>query len=230
MVSTAQSDQLRQAQAGLRAVVERDLSAFFASLDMSNPERARDELLRFVPVLVRTYGESASAFAADWFDDVRAAERVPGRFRAVMVDSPYLDATEGTARRAAGALFTDTPNLALAALLPSVGKYVLAAGRQTIVTSTARDPRASGWQRVIRAGACRFCRMLAGRGDVYKESTAHFASHGDCNCAAAPSWDRDAPEVDVALYEVSKRTSSMTPEQHEDHAARVREYLAGMDD
>lgn len=226
MVSAADTARLRAAQVGVRRLVERDLSSFFMSLDLSRPERVRDELLRFVPVLVRAHGESAAAIAADWYDDLRAGERVPGRFRAVMVGSPYLDATEGTVRRAAGSLFTDTPGLALTTLLPSMGKYVLAAGRQTIAASTFQDPQASGWQRVVRAGACNFCRMLHGRGAVYRESTAHFASHKSCNCAAAPSWDRDAPEVDVRLYEVSKRTSAMTPEQREEHNARVREYLA----
>lgn len=222
MVSPADADRLRRAQAGIRTLVERDLAAFFASLDLDRPESARDALLEVVPLLVAQYGESAAAVAADWYDEQRAAERVPGRFRAQMAESPYLGAaTVGMVRRAAGALFTAQPESALVTLTASTGKYVLAAARQTIVTSTERDPRSSGWQRVTRAGACGFCRMLAGRGDVYKESSVHFASHGDCNCAAAPSWDPDAPEVDVSLYEASKRTTSMTPQQKAEHNALI---------
>jgi hypothetical protein len=209
MPSRAETERLRQAQVGLRSLVERDLRAFWSSLDLNKPEAARDALLRFVPDLVATYGESAAALAADWYDEVRALERIPGRFRAVM-DPPNEDvALVETVRRSAGALFTDNPGDALVGITAKAGKYALAGARRTIITSTDRDPRASGWQRVTRAGACRFCRLLAGRGDVYKESTVHFAAHGDCNCAASPSWDQSAPEVDVRLYEASKRTTRL---------------------
>lgn len=225
MVSPAEADRLRQAQIGVRRLVERDLTAFFASLDLSRPEVARDALLEYVPYLVETYGDSAAAVAADWYDEVRSAESVPGRFRALAQPSPYQSAVEETVRRAAGSLFTDSPAGTLTALLAPSGKYVLAAGRQTIATSTARDPRASGWQRVTRVGACGFCRMLSGRGGVYREATAHFAAHGDCNCAAVPSWDPNAPEVDVALYKASQRTTLMGPDQRERHNALIQRAI-----
>lgn len=225
MPTRADAERLRLAQEGVRALVERDLRFVFPSLNLANPEDAAAALRAYIPALVRQYGESAAAVAADWYDETRAAARIPGKFRAVMVDSPYQDAAEGLARRAAGALFTPTPEDALTTLLPAVGKYVLAASRATIQTSVHADPRASGWQRVTRSGACGFCRMLSGRGDVYKESTAHFASHGDCNCAAVPSWDSSAPEVDVSLYKASQRTTGMTPEQKADHNFRIQRAI-----
>lgn len=209
MVSRAEAERLRLAQSGIRALVERDLAAFFDALNLDRPEAARDALLDFMPALVAQYGEAAAAVAADWYDEMRAAERVPGRFRAQVQDSPYQDAVEPTVRRAAGALFTDNPAEALTALAASSGKYALAAGRQTIVYSTDHDPRTSGWERVVRSGACGFCRMLHGRGAVYKESTVHFAAHKECNCAAVPSWDPNAPEVDVAQYEASQRMTAL---------------------
>lgn len=209
MVSAVDEAELRQALIGVRALVERDLTAFFTSLNLDRPESARDQLLEFVPLLVSQYGEVAASFAADWYDEMRDAEGMPGRFRAETQDSPYEDATEGLVRRAAGALFTESPVDALVALTASAGKYALAAGRETITAATDRDPRASGWKRVTRSGSCRFCRMLAQRGAVYKESSAFFASHGDCNCAAVPSWDQSAPEVDVFAYEASARMSGL---------------------
>ena len=225
MVSPADAERLRLAQVGVRRLVERDLAEFWASLNLDRPEAARDALLEFVPLLVEQYGESSAAIAADWYDDQRDLAGVRGRFRADMASSPYLDAVEPTVRRAAGALFTTTPGEALVALTASSGKYALAAGRQTIVGATGRDPRASGWQRVTRPGACGFCRMLHGRGAVYRESTVHFAAHGECNCAAVPSWDASAPEVDVRLYEASKRTTAMTPEQKAEHNALIRRAI-----
>ena len=230
MVSRAQAERLRKAQIGIRTLVERDLEAFWASLDLARPERVRDELLDFVPVLVQAYGESAAALAADWYDEMRAAARAPGRFTADMDVPDETEAVEATVRRASAALFTDTPADALVAIQSKAGKYALNGARQTVMHSTAHDPAASGWKRVTRSGACRLCRMLEGRGGVYKESTAHFASHGDCNCAAVPSWDRRAPEVDVRLYEASKRTSRMTPAQRERHNAQMRSYLEAYDD
>lgn len=225
MPSPSEIERLRQAQIALRRLVERELAGMFGSLNLNNPERAAVMLRDYIPALVARYGEAAASIAADWYDETRAAEGVAGAFRAVLMASPYLDAAEPLARRAAGALFTPRPSDALTTLQSSVGKYVLAASRETIATSTARDPWASGWKRVTRSGSCGFCRMLAGRGGVYKESTAHFASHGDCNCAAVPSWDERAPEVDVELYRASQRTTGMSPEQKARHNALIREAI-----
>jgi hypothetical protein len=227
MVSRADADRLRSAQIGVRRLVERDLAAFWGSLNLNHPEAARDALLAFVPALVTSYGESAASVAADWYDDVRAAERVRGRFRAAMVVPDETEAVQGVVRRAAGALFTDEPAAALASITGRAALYALEGSRQTVMRSTHRDPQASGWQRVARPGACRFCRLLEGRGAVYKEATAHFAAHGgakggECNCAAVPSWDRDAPEVDVRLYEASKRTTGMSEAEKVRHNALIQ--------
>jgi hypothetical protein len=225
MVSRADAERLRAAQAAVRALVERDLLAFWESLDLRRPEAARDALLGFVPFLVERYGEMAAVFAADWYDEVRAAEGVPGRFRAEVAPPAETVAVVETTRRLAGALFTDRPQDMLPGLTSKAGKFALVGSRETVTRAVARDPRASGWQRVTRVGACRFCRMLAGRGAVYREATAHFASHGDCNCAAVPSWDQDAPEVDVTLYRASQRTSSMSEQQKAAHNALIRDAL-----
>lgn len=226
MVERADAERLRQAQIGVRRLVVRDLEAFWTSLDpVGRPEATRDALIAFTQALVASYGEQAASVAADWFDDVRAAERVPGRFRARMVVPDESDAVAGTVRRAAGALFTDDPRAALASIIAVAPKYALTGARQTIIASTDADPRASGWQRVTRSSACRFCRMLAGRGDVYRQASVHFASHDDCNCAAVPSWDPDAPEVDVNVYRASQRTTGMTDEQRDRHNYAIRRAL-----
>lgn len=228
MPTQADAERLRRAQEGVRALVLRDLNAFWSSLNLRNPERARNALLEYIPLLVARFGESAAAVAADWYDEARAAEAVPGRFRATMADSPYMDASEPLVRRAAGALFTDVPAGALLTLAATVPKYVLAASRATISQSADRDPRSSGWQRVASGGACKFCRGLAGRGAIYKEASVHFASHDDCNCAAVPSWDPNAPEVDVSVYRASQRTTFMTPSQKEAHNAGIQAWLASI--
>jgi len=234
VVSAADTAALRTAQAGIRALVKRDLAAFFTSLNLDRPESARDQLLEFVPLLVTEYGEQAAAFASDWYDELRASEGAPGRYRAEMIVPDEAVAVEATVRRAAGALFTDTPTDALYTISGKAAKYALSGARETVTRSTDRDPHASGWQRITRSGACGFCRMLAGRGAVYKESTVHFAAHGgakggECNCAAAPSWDPDAPEVDVMLYEASARLSGLrraAANGNQDAQRRLAEHSA----
>lgn len=210
---------------GIRRLVERDLAAFFGALNLSRPEVARDALMEFVPALVERYGSAAAAMAAEWYDEYRAEAGVRGRFRALPITPDESAATLGTVRRAAGHLFTDDPTAALLAISAKAAKYALAAARRTVTASSIADPASGGWQRVTRPGSCRFCLMLAGRGAVYRRETADFASHDDCNCAAKPSWDKNAPEVDVRLYEASKRTSNMSPEQHERHTQAIREVL-----
>src|SRR5881392_704504 len=109
MPSHSDVQQLRAEYKAIRGLVERDLRELWASLDLSRPEAARDVLLQVVPALVDSYGDAAAAVAAEWYDDMRAAAGVRGRFRALPQESVYLTAAEGTVRRAAGDLFTENP-------------------------------------------------------------------------------------------------------------------------
>jgi hypothetical protein len=63
-------------------------------------------------------------------------------------------------------------------------RMTMMGGRDTVVRASTKDPAAEGWERVIEAGACAFCAMLAGRGAVYKESTVDFRAHDHCHCTA----------------------------------------------
>jgi len=231
MPSRADVEALQAANRGLTRLAERDLRAFWATLDLTRPERARDLLLQFTPALVEQYGEAAATVAADFYDDLRAAEGVPGRFSARMADPVSAERVQARTRFAAQHLFTESPDQMLAFLAGAVSKYVLEPGRATIVESTAADPAAAGWHRETRssetyASGCDFCRRLVSRGAVYKESTARFAAHDDCHCVALPSWDANAPEVEAMAYVASQRTSRMSPAQREAHNKRVREWLA----
>jgi len=231
MPSRADVETLQAANRGLVTLARRDLQAFWATLDLTRPERARDLLLEFTPVLVERYGEAAATVAADFYDDLRASERAPGRFSARMADPVSVERVQARTRFGAQHLFTDAPDQMLTFLAGAVTKYVLEPGRATIVQSTAADPAAVGWHREARpsesyTSGCRFCQMLVSRGAVYKESTVRFAAHDDCNCVALPSWDANAPEVDAMAYVASQRTSRMSPAQREAHNKRVRDWIA----
>src|SRR5690606_15993287 len=202
------------------------LAAFWDTLDLSNPVGARNALLEFMPALTDQYGEAAAILAADWYDALRESEGVPGVYVATLATTVPEEVVATRTRFGAGHLWTDNPGQTLAFLLGVAQEYVLQPGRDTITQSAMRDPAAAGWHRETRGSACAFCRLLAGRGDVYREATASFAAHADCNCVAAPSWDAGAREVPASAYVASERTSRMSPEQRERHRATIRDYLA----
>jgi len=192
MVTDSQAGTLREIQSGVSVLVRGELDGFFGSLNLSKPEKMRDALLQFVPLIVRRYGEGAASVAADWYDEVRAGAKVRARFRAQVANPVEADRVEKMVRFAARHLFTDTPALMLPAIDGAVGRYAIEPARMTIVRSAEKDPDAAGWGRRARADACDFCQMLAGRRGSYlyrSRSTAHFDAHDDCSCVAVPSWD-----------------------------------------
>lgn len=231
MATATQVQFIRAQNEAIVRLATRDLAAFWSTLDLSRPETARNALLRFTPVLVDQYGQAAASIAADWYEDVRAAERVRVPYRARVAEPVAAEVVQARTRFGAGHLFTESPEVTQTFLASALTKYVLQPGRDTIVENARRDPAAAGWHRETRPSAtyaigCDFCRMLAGRGAVYKQATARFAAHGDCHCVAVPSWDSNAPEVDAMVYTASERTSAMSPAQRARHNERVRDWIA----
>lgn len=230
MATAVDVARMKAANKGIVTLATRDLSAFWATLNLTKPEAARDALLRFLPTLTDAYGDVAASVAADWYDDLREAAGVRSGYSVALAENTPHAAVRQRTRFGATHLFTDTPDQTLAFLTSAVSKYVLAPGWDTIQENSIRDPAASGWHREVRAGACKFCRMLAGRGAVYKKATAHFAAHDNCNCVALPSWDKNAPEVSTDQYVASERTSKMKPARREQHRERIQSYLDSMPD
>lgn len=226
-MTTPDEARLREGLSVVADLARQELVAFWSSLDLSaDPQVLLDALLDFVPVLTSRYGALAGDVAAEFYDELRAAQGVPGRFRAVAASLTPDEAVIGRVRSSSVHLFDGVdPSLTLRALGGSLIKYVLQPGRDTIRENTFRDPQARGWRRITRSGSCDFCRGLEQRGAVYLERTVRFAAHGDCYCAAAPNWDPNAPEVDVRAYQASARTANMTPEQRDRHNQNIREWL-----
>lgn len=226
-----QANELRLGQAEIRRLVEsrmNEIVDYLAGRPGLTPQQFRNSLISQTNLVVSQYGDIAASMAAEWYEDIRISEGVRGTFRALPQASPYdSDAVEGMVRRAVGPMFDESPDVAavMRTVAQNAGKYVLAASRETVRKNSFIDPRGAGFQRIARPGSCDFCLMLVGRGAVYKRETAFFASHGACNCAAVPSWDRGAPEVDVALYEASKRTTGMSEKARSAHSRSVQSYL-----
>ncbi|ODA90230.1 hypothetical protein ATY41_10740 [Leifsonia xyli subsp. xyli] len=158
------------------------------TLNLNTPEAARDALLGFMPQLTTKYGDIAATVSADWFDQERSLERVPGVFRADLAPVVAADAVTKTVRYAAGGLFTENLTSTLGNLSLAAAKYALQPGRNTITHNAIRDN--AGWARIpTGAKTCAFCLVMASRGFVYgSASTAgqHDKYHGDCDCVAVP--------------------------------------------
>jgi len=216
MPSRADVETLQAANRGLVTLARRDLQAFWSTLDLTRPERARDLLLEFMPALVEQYGEVAASVAADWYDDLRAAQRGPGGYRAQMASGAEVAAVQGSTRYGAGHLFTEAPSSMLPHLTLEVSRFVLQAGRNTLVQSASRDPWKPRWARVPSgAETCAFCLMLASRGPVYLSEAAAGkqgmnAYHGDCDCVPTPIFPTDDlpegydPDALYAQYEEAR--------------------------
>ena len=179
----------RRDLAELTGLAEQDLALIWR--DFNTADAARDGLIELLPRLVSIYGSAAATLGADWFDELRDAAAVKGRFRAIPADLPDQGRTDALARWGIGPLFQAEPDFDTALVNVSGGlqRIVMNADRESVVRSSIQDRSARGWQRVGSGRSCEFCSMLLGRGAVYSEASADFLSHDRCNCGAEPVFD-----------------------------------------
>lgn len=210
------SSQYRSGIRALSSLAQKDIDVIFR--EVSNAALVREALADVLPGLIETYGMAAATLAADWYDDLREQKGVKKAFEAIPaeVGAGGADALAGYA---ISPLFGANPDASTARSLLAGGlqRRIADAGRLTIMESSLADPSASGWQRETDGNACAFCEMLAGRGSVYSEAGADFASHDACGCSAVPAFDGQ-PKL-VKPYTPSSRNIS------DADRVRVREYL-----
>lgn len=164
-------------------------------------------------VALAGYGESRD-LSLEYVREFRAAEGAFGTFRPV--PAPDFDTRKATARlnaagseayaraRRAGRSVGDARETALVGMSGAVTEQVLAGGRETVLASAKADPEARGWARIAGPGACAFCRMMAGRGPVYRTiTTASFKPHDHCTCAV---------EIVYYGYEMNARSKVFSQE------------------
>lgn len=203
---------LRSETAALTRLARRDLDALWRMV--ARGAAAEVALRDLLPTIVEQYGTAGAALAAEWYDEQREKAGVSGQWTA----EPIRSSDRGSQSLIGWALAAATDDAALAALiLGGVQRRIADHVRYTVAGNSVADPAASGWQRVARGDGCAFCQMLAGRGAVFSEASADFASHDDCNCAAVPAWS--GQPVPVKPYTPSLRGAS------DADRARVREYL-----
>lgn len=179
-----------------------------------------DALYELLPDVIDTYGSAAQSLAADYYENLREVEEAPGRFTPI-VEPP---ATTGSGALIGWATATATDDRAFQQLIfGGVQRRIVNQSRDVVTRSAIADPSARGWMR-IGSGKCDFCMTLIGRGAVYTERTADFASHDGCGCNAAPAFNPAQVRTVKSAFVASARRRSEETKAADNE--RVREWMA----
>lgn len=208
-MSTAAVLAFKRQRDDVAALAYEEVLRFWRTLDVSDPVGVVRALEAFIPEVVQAYGDVGAAIAADFYDDLR--DNAPGvrrAYRARLGDAVPIEQARASTRWAASTYVKGTtgPEQALANVLSITQRLTLAPSRETVRVNAERDPEAKGWARYASADGCRFCRFLAGRGEVYSGETVRFAAHDSCGCVAVPAWGGKA--ASALQYVASSRTAS----------------------
>ncbi|MFF5793687.1 hypothetical protein ACFY5D_16700 [Paeniglutamicibacter sp. NPDC012692] len=155
--------------------------------------------------IIQTYGQVVATHAAQQFDSLRAANKVPGRFTALVAKTPerarvnaHIGAVIEPIFRGAGS----NPGLAYKQVQGLVDRMVQEPFRRTIDENVGRSgSRAQGYARVPSSSEpCDFCLMLASRGAVYGPKSGKYRADGKkfhslCYCQLIPVFD-DRTEIE----------------------------------
>lgn len=194
---------------GLSAVMQREFTRIWFRLNLNDPDVLRDPLAAVLAEVAEKYGTAAATLAADFYDDIREdVVKAGARFTPKLAQTPGPERFKSLAGWGIGPLFGGDPDptTALHKLNGGLTLVVNNVYRETIMESSIADPAARGWQRVADGNACGFCQMLEGRGAVYSESSADFASHDHCGCSAEPAFEGEP--IPVQPYTPSERRVS----------------------
>jgi len=235
----------RAAQLAARAGSLRELIRLWAVVDPTNLSRTIDTFARAAAILAGD-GEFRSAeISARYYPlfrrvEIGAAGSVVRPAARTSVDilaseirgaalSGIIDARRG------GLSVPAASQRGLVRVAGTLGKLILNGGRRTIIDAIHADPKALGYARVTSGDPCAFCRMLAGRGPVYKtEKSANFEPHGSCGCVGEPVYPGSKPVGDAAKYaaeyaeaqRVARQDGTASTGTSNDQLNNYRRYLA----
>ena len=191
-----EAHRLAQARLGARTVAQ--MLAAWNILDVEDLEATTGPWLQAAVPLVQAQHRQSAILAADYMRAFRAVQlgtltgptAVLAEFDPKRVTTS-LTVTGPVSLKAAMARGVDLATAADTAQARSAAagmRQSLAGGRETIAATTTADPRAVGYVRVTSDKACEFCSMLADRGAVYSDDTAHFDAHDGCSCSGEPVY------------------------------------------
>ena len=194
-------------------------------------ERSVQAILEATQTVVPAYYDATGELAAAWYDELRDEANPRTVYTPTIIGDPETDWIEREVGRYARELRDvdgETLQLMLAREALRLAEKEVARGfRDTTVGNTRMDSDAIGWSRVARLTACKFCTMLAGRRTLYRsESSARFAAHTSCHCAARAEFrgGDHGPEANVMQYRASSKRAR-DDETQERRNRELRKYL-----
>lgn len=189
----------RAQQLLLRRATYAGVSRLWSALDFNDLDASYPRMAVPMAQMVERNRQTSSGLAATYVRNMRKSHKITGRLDLLLAEPLIVDqftaslhtVSVASLKRSTGQKVAES--LALANALTetqgAMARLVMNAGRETVTRTVTNDPRAAGWQRVLGGGGCDFCRMLAGRGDVYREGTADFEAHDHCGCSAEPVYE-----------------------------------------
>lgn len=213
----------RRLQLTLSAAAVRDLLRLWGTVDPANLAETLAPFVQAGAIIVRAGRRASAAAASRYYVDFRRLEGTAGQVVLTLPELPPADVVEGGLRGAGLAGITRARERGKTAAEAHANGYVklagtatglvLGGGRQTLMGALQADPAARGWQRVTDGSPCAFCRMIAGRGIVFKgEGSADFQAHGHCGCSAEPAFEgsRTRPENERFAAEWQEATQGLS--------------------
>lgn len=179
----------------LRAETLRDLLRIWPAFNPSDSGAYRGWEVGVATIIRRDFQRQSALAAAYLKAHAQASGTTPGQIRpATSLPAEQVGtslrvtslAAYGKAR-AAGKLPDQALDIALVRSSGAATRLALTGGRSVILNTTTQDRRYAGWQRTGNP-QCDFCKLLIGRGAVYKEATATFDAHDHCGCSAEPAY------------------------------------------
>lgn len=206
-------------------------TAALAEIRAAAPDLSPDPIegaLGAISLLVPSYYDATGALAVAWYDERRSEATPSTLYTPQIVGDPTTDWIDREVEQALRDMDVDAEAARILDEAYALAEKEIARGfRDSMLGNLRQDVDAIGWSRVARAGACKFCVMLAGKGSVYRsESTAIFAAHKNCHCAARPEFrgGEYGPEANVVQYLASSRRAKEESVQAARNK-RVRAYL-----
>lgn len=208
MAATVEASRLteahRVAQARLGADTVRLVLAAFPLLDGTDLDGTLARWLRVVLPVLRSQRSTSAKLAANYLTTFRTLELgMTARSVALaLADALPVEAATTSlvvtgpasikANISRGLALPEAMQTAQVATSRAAMRHVMDGGRQTIMETVRSDRQAKGWARATSGRACSFCAMIASRGPVFTEDTAHFEAHDGCSCTAEPVYRDDA--------------------------------------
>jgi len=220
-----------EVRAQLQVVTATALAEIAAVATAAPLERSADAALEAARLVIPAFYDATAALALAWYDELRdeagpASLYVPGVIGEGSVD--WIEREVAKFQQDLDGIDFEADMARMVAEIQGLSSREVARGyRSTVIGNTRSDDDAVGWSRIARAGACKFCTMLADRGAVYSSrSSAIFSAHTNCHCGARPEFigGDHGPEASAIQYVASAKRAKDPAAQAARNAA-IRAYL-----